>query len=103
MIRIKKKNRDILVLSILTLITVLTWIAFDVYKALTKTTIPKVLEEQMRPLEPRIDRAKIEKLKERLSISEEELEKIAISKIEEATPAAEMPESTESATPSGGL
>lgn len=99
----KKINRDILVLSILTLITVLTWIAFDVYKALTKTTIPKVLEEQMRPLEPRIDRAKIEKLKERLSIPEEELEKIAILKVEEATPTAEMPESTESATPSGGL
>ena len=50
----------------------------------------------MRPLEPKIERAKIDKLKERLSIPEEELEKITIPKTEEATPAAEIPESTES-------
>ena len=93
----KKTNRDILVLSILTLITVLTWIAFDVYQALTKYTLPQVLEEQMRPLDPKIDRAKIEKLKERLSIAEEEREKIALPEIPEST------ESTESATPSGGF
>lgn len=92
----KKINRDALILSILTLITVLTWIAYDVYQALTKYTLPEVLEEQMRPLEPRIDRATLEKIKKREGIPEEELEKIA-------TPAVEISESTESATPSGEL
>lgn len=101
--RKKKINRDILILSILTFIAVLTWIAFEVYQALTKYTIPEVLEEQMRTLNPRIDKAKIEKLKERLSIPESELEKVTTSKVEEATPAAEISESTESATPSGEL
>lgn len=99
----KKIDRDILFLSILTLITVLTWIAFDVYKALTKYTIPHVLEEQMQSFNPKIDRAKIEKLKERLTIPEEELEKITFFPVEVATPTVEMPETTESASPSGGL
>ena len=99
----KKTNRDALILSILTFITVLTWIAFDVYKALTKHTLPKILEEQMRPLEPRIDRLKIEKLKERLTISEEELEKISVPVLEEVSSAVEISEATESATPSGEL
>lgn len=97
----RKVNRDILVLSTLTLITVLTWIAFDVYQALTKTTIPEVIQEQMRPLEPKIDKTKIERLKGRLSISEEEIEKTIMSKVEKSTTTLETPESTQSATPSG--
>lgn len=99
----KKIDRDILILSILTLTTVLTWIAFDVYKALTKYTIPQVLEEQMQSFNPKIDRAKIEKLKERLTIPEEELEKIPLFQLEVATPPAEVPKTTESASPTGGV
>jgi len=94
-----KENRDVLILSILSFITVLTWIAFDVYKALTKYTLPNILEEQMRSLEPQIDRVKIEKLKERLTISEEELDKISVPLMEEMA----ISEATESATPSGEL
>lgn len=101
--RKRKVNRDIAILSVLTLITVLTWIVFDVYKALHETTLPKILQEQMKPLEPRIDKKKIEKLKERLVISEKELEKIVIPEVEEIASFVETPESTESATPSGEL
>lgn len=92
----KKINRDILILSILTFLTVLTWIGYDVYQALTKYTLPQVLEEQMKPLEATIDRAKIEKLKERLSIPEREMEKIPIPVVIPEI----VPEATESATPS---
>ena len=93
----KKTNREALILSILTFITVLTWIAFDVYKALTKYNLPKILEEQMRPLEPRIDRLKIENLKKRLTITEEELGKIKVPTVEEVIPS-EISEATESGT-----
>ena len=96
----KKKrqiSRDVLILSISTFVTVLAWIAFDVYRALTKSTIPEVLQEQMRILDPRIDKTEIELLKKRLTISEEELGKIVIPR-----PTPESIESTESATPSGG-
>lgn len=97
----KKIDRDILILSILTVLTVLTWVAYDVYQALTKYTLPDVLDEQMRPLEPKVDRAKIEKLKQRLSIPEAELNKVAVTQVKEVTPAAELEESTKSATISG--
>lgn len=75
----KKKqtlNQDILILSILTLITVLTWIAFDVLKTWRKTTVPKVLKEQLAPLNPNFDTETLESLKQKLSISEEELNSV---------------------------
>ena len=95
----KKKqtlNQDILTLSILTLFTVLTWIALDVFRAWRKTTIPKVLEEQLKPLNPNFDTETLEGLKQKLSISEKELnsvpEKIKI----------EFEESTKKPTTSSG-
>jgi len=99
-----KINRDLFYVSILTLLTVLTWIAFDVYQALTQYTLPKVLQEQMRPLTPKINQAKIKKLEERMSIPEEELEKMVVVPVKQATQEGEPVEieSTQSATLSGG-
>lgn len=90
-------GKDALILSIMTLITVLIWIGFDVYRALTKTEIPQILQKQIAPLNPQIDRETIEKIKTKETISEEELERIptpAIIPSPEATPASE-------ATPGG--
>ena len=70
--RYRKKN-DVLFLSVLTVITVLTWIGFDVYRALNKPKVPKVLKEQMRALSPKFDEETLEKLNQRLKITEEEL------------------------------
>lgn len=50
-----KISRDFLVLSILTLITILTWIGMEIYRSLVKSEIPKVLEEQLKPLNPEIE------------------------------------------------
>lgn len=75
----KKKqtlNQDILILSILTLFTVLTWIAFDVLRTLRKPTVPEVLKEQLTPLNPNFDTETLESLKQKLSISEEELNSV---------------------------
>jgi arsenate reductase-like glutaredoxin family protein len=72
-------GKDALILSILTLITVLTWIGFELYQALTKTEIPKVLQKQTTPLNPKLDEKVIENLKSRKTISEEELNKIVVS------------------------
>jgi len=87
-------NRDFLVLSILTLIAVLTWIVYGGYQALTKYTLPEILEQQMRPLNPKIEKLKIKELQKRLRISEEELKEISLP--------TETIETTQSATPSGG-
>jgi len=45
-----KLSRDILVLTIISLITILTWVGFEVWLAATKTTITKVTKEQLAPL-----------------------------------------------------
>jgi len=82
-------GRDALILSIMTLITVLSWIGFDVYQALTKTEMPRVLKRQLAPLNPRLNRTVIDKLRKRETLSQEELSKLippAITPSPETTP-----------------
>ena len=53
----KKKSqsrRDLLVLAILTLITILTWIGVDAYLILTRRETPQVVEKELAPLNPKI-------------------------------------------------
>jgi len=66
-------GKNALFFSILTLITVITWIAIEVYSTVKKTTIPKVTQEQMTPLESKIEKEVVTELKEDLWFSEEEL------------------------------
>lgn len=71
----KKLNlgKDALMMSIITLLTILTWIGVEVYRMATKTTIPEVTQQQMLPLNPTLKREVLESLKTGLSFSEEEL------------------------------
>ncbi len=48
-------NRDILILSVFTLITVSAWIAFEVYHAATTSTVTPVQQELLKPLNPVFD------------------------------------------------
>jgi len=66
-------GKDALILAILTLITVITWIAFDVYRILAKTEIPRILQKQIAPLDSKIPVTTLEELEERISFSQEEL------------------------------
>lgn len=105
----KQPGLDILILSILTVITVFTWTGFEVYQALTKSEIPAVLKHQIEPLNPSIKREVLESLKERKGFSVEELiippsptevtgeEEVATeeAEIEEASPAATATPSAE--------
>ena len=50
-----KISRDLLVLSVLTLITILTWLGMDIYRRLIQREIPQVMEKQLLPLDPRIE------------------------------------------------
>lgn len=64
-------RRDTLLLSILTLITVMGWIVFDVYHASIDTTIPPDVEEKLSPVVPDFDKNIIQKIKKRQTISGE--------------------------------
>lgn len=97
-------NRDLLNLSIMTLITVITWAGFDIYRAYNKVEIPQVLQRQILPLDPKLDREVLAGLKEREFISREEAKETLeqpIEKPEENLFTGE--EATESATPGASL
>lgn len=55
-------NKEILILALLTLFTVLSWITYDVYHAATTSTITPVQQELMKPLTPTFDHDTIVKI-----------------------------------------
>ena len=56
-------NRQILFLSLLTFLTVLAWIGFDVYHVMMASTVKAVDQEMIRVLEPKFDTNTILELK----------------------------------------
>jgi len=59
------KDKDVLFISVATLITALAWVVFDAYHAYTTSTIPKELEEIALPITPIIDTNIVQSLKSR--------------------------------------
>ena len=58
----KRISRDILILVILSLITVVTWIGLDVYRIFTKGEELYVSPQQMEPLNPEIDQETLDQI-----------------------------------------
>lgn len=58
-------RKNIFILSVFTLITALGWIAFDVYHAVTTTTISQSVEEQLTPISPTFEKGVINRVKSR--------------------------------------
>lgn len=71
----ERLKRQLLELSIVTLITVIIWIAYGVYAALTKPADTTVTAEELRELPPLLTAQQFDPLRDRLVISEEELER----------------------------
>lgn len=68
-----KFGKDILIIATLTLITILVWIGVEVHQTLSKEAVPKVLKEQISPLDDQLSGEVFEKLRTRGSFTEEEL------------------------------
>ena len=85
-----KISRDLFFLSILTVITTLTWIILDTYRAFSKIEIPKVLQEQIEPLNPELESKVFEDLSKRLLIEEGVLVLPTITPTPEATVSGEI-------------
>jgi len=85
-----KISRDLFFLSILTVITTLTWISLDTYRAFTKAEVPKVLQEQISPLNPELESKVFEDLSKRLKIKEGVLVLPTITPTPEATVSGEI-------------
>lgn len=58
-------RRDTLLLSILTFVTVIAWIMFEVYHAQVDSTIPPEVTAQLVPITPRFDQTVIAEVKQR--------------------------------------
>ncbi len=71
--RPSKIPRDLFIISILTLITVLTWIAFDAYRVLQKEDVPKILQKQIEPINPDLDTKILDDLSGRIQIEKDTL------------------------------
>lgn len=99
-----KFGKNMLILSITTLITVIVWVGYEVYSAYSQATVPRIIRELIKPLNPTIDEAAIEDIKEKYQIPEEELNVVTQPAIElgtrEEEEVEEGIEAEEEATPS---
>ncbi len=75
-----KKNqrisRSALIVGIFSLLTVGSWVGFDVYRSLVKTTIPPDVQKQIQPLDSKIDPNLMSDLKSRRSFTDSELNSV---------------------------
>jgi hypothetical protein len=58
------RGKDIFILSLVTFITVVAWLAFDIHHASTMSTIKPPAEKLLKPLSPNIDTDLIRELKQ---------------------------------------
>lgn len=109
----KKDSQRNLVLSILTLITVIVWVGFEVYHAATKSNVKPEVRNLLAPVNPKLNTEILDQLKDKkqvpwediknssavLILEEKEKETESGFNLEtEATPAAEVIPSEEAIT-----
>lgn len=93
----KLKTPTAVTTAILTLITVFFWVAFEVYRAITARPAPVVPPEIILPLTPTLDQTALDKLQQRMHLTDEEVGTFVIT-----TPSpSPTSEPTASASPAG--
>lgn len=92
----KPKTPKIVVVAILTVVTVVFWIGFGVYRIITAEPEIDVPREILLPLNPNLDVASLNELQSRLYLSEEEIgERVVVSTAPTASPESEATSSAE--------
>ncbi len=69
-----KFGKDALFLTIFSLLTILTWVSFEVWQSATQNTIPIVTREQVLPLNAKFNKEIFDQLEQNFSFSQEELD-----------------------------
>jgi ABC-type bacteriocin/lantibiotic exporter with double-glycine peptidase domain len=72
----KKRNKELFNIAVLTLITVVTWIGFDIYRTLNKKSKVQVAKSQLESINSRFDIETIKKVKAKNIISQQELDSV---------------------------
>lgn len=96
----RKKQPRVLTLSILTTLTVLTWVAFEVWHSFTKQPPPQVDSKILRAIDPKLDTETLGKIKSKLYFPDEEARRgsLPVGSSPTASPTAQV-----SPTPTTGL
>ena len=63
--RKKRYDRDIVILLVTSLITLVTWVGFEVYRAYTQIEIPEVLQRHLQSFDSHLDTAVLDQLETR--------------------------------------
>jgi hypothetical protein len=66
-----ESDRDLLLVSILTFLTVLSWVAFEIAKTVKTTTVQAPVQQIIKPLNPTLDTAILDTLEKRISVTNE--------------------------------
>ena len=72
----KPLSFDILMIGVISLLAIGSWVVFDVYRSLTKTTVPRVLQKQIRPLQSTIDPQLFADIKLRRRFTQQQLNSV---------------------------
>jgi len=98
-----KKLPNIISLAILTLITSVVWIFFNVYRVFTTKTEPKVSREILQPLSPKLNSEIISEIENRVFIEQNQIPETPVEQVvpipTETEEPVSTPEATASATP----
>lgn len=60
-----KTDRDIVLMLVMTLITLVSWLGFEVYRAYVIKPVPDVLAKQLMELNPSLDTVTLDELEKR--------------------------------------
>lgn len=70
----QQKLPNLVNIAIFTLITILAWIGFGVFRQVTKEPEPEVNQEILEPLDPTLDTSTLNQLESRVYLSDPEVE-----------------------------
>ena len=76
----KTKPPSLVSVLILTLITVIMWVTFDVYRLFNKPVTPSVPENVSRQIDPTLDQSAIDQLESRIFLDDSQIPDTVISK-----------------------
>jgi hypothetical protein len=68
-----KVRQEVYRVGLISLVSAVIWIGFDLYRAYSQTSVPKVLQQQLRPLNPSINIEQLSQLEKRIRLSESQL------------------------------
>lgn len=92
----KSKRSNLTIFSVLTTITILTWVVFDAYQRFTKTEVKDIPASVLAPINPSLNRGSLDNIEAKLFFGPEEVAQFTPAPTRSTPP---PPEEEEEASP----